>query len=162
MTETEPGTPAERARIERERGRRQPAMCRSHLPRGEELPVTHLTLGADPEEPSVRLHDDPAVHVRTVEGETGNGHQGGECVRPRMPVVVPATDRDDGDLGPQNPQLLGEPGILRPVVRNLEDLDIPQREVRCRVGLGIGRQEHVGLAVGGDEDSPTGGRRPQD
>src|ERR671919_116701 len=44
MAETEPGTPPRRARIGNtgEEGRRQPAKCLSHHPRGEELPVDHL------------------------------------------------------------------------------------------------------------------------
>ena len=44
MAETEQGTPPVRARIEHtgEGGRRHPATCLSHQPRGEELPINHL------------------------------------------------------------------------------------------------------------------------
>jgi hypothetical protein len=44
MAETKPGTPSVRARIGNtsEHGRRQPAMCLSHRPRDEELPISHL------------------------------------------------------------------------------------------------------------------------
>ena len=45
MAETKPGTPPVRARSGNtgEEGRRQPAPCLSHRPRGEELPINHLT-----------------------------------------------------------------------------------------------------------------------
>jgi hypothetical protein len=44
MAETKPGTPPGRARIGNtgEEGRRQPAPCLGHHPRGERLPVGHL------------------------------------------------------------------------------------------------------------------------
>ena len=44
MAETKPGTPPGRARIGNtgEVGRRQPAPCLGHHPRGEGLPVRHL------------------------------------------------------------------------------------------------------------------------
>ena len=47
MAETKPGTSPVRARIGNtgEEGRRQPAPCLSHLPRGEELPINHLGQG---------------------------------------------------------------------------------------------------------------------
>ena len=46
MAETKPGTPPVRARIGNtgEGGRRQPALCLSHRPRDEELPISHLNL----------------------------------------------------------------------------------------------------------------------
>ena len=49
MAETELGTPPDRGRIGNtgEGGRRQPAMCRSHHPRGEGLPINHLNSAAD-------------------------------------------------------------------------------------------------------------------
>ena len=48
MAETKPGTPPVRARIGNtgEDGRRHPAQCLSHHPRGEELPISHLDFGA--------------------------------------------------------------------------------------------------------------------
>ena len=44
MAETKQGTPPVRARIGNtgEGGRRHPATCLSHQPRGEELPINHL------------------------------------------------------------------------------------------------------------------------
>ena len=44
MAETKPGTPPVRARIGNtgKGGRRHPALCLSHQPRDEELPINHL------------------------------------------------------------------------------------------------------------------------
>jgi len=44
MAETKPGTPPGRARIGNtgEEGRRQPAPCLGHHPRGDELPINQL------------------------------------------------------------------------------------------------------------------------
>jgi len=49
MAETKPGTPPVRASIGNtgEDGRRQPAPCLSHQPRGEELPINHLGILAE-------------------------------------------------------------------------------------------------------------------
>jgi hypothetical protein len=49
MAETKPGTSPVRARIGNtgEEGRRQPAMCLSHHPRDEELPINHLGILAE-------------------------------------------------------------------------------------------------------------------
>ncbi len=50
MAVTKPGTPPVRARIGNtgENGRRQPAPCLSHRPRGEELPISRLQTAALP------------------------------------------------------------------------------------------------------------------
>jgi hypothetical protein len=47
MAETKPGTPPGRGRIGNtgEDGRRQPAQCLGHHPRGGELPINHLGFG---------------------------------------------------------------------------------------------------------------------
>ena len=49
MAEIKPGTPPVRARIGHtgEGGRRHPALCLSHQPRGEELPINHLGILAE-------------------------------------------------------------------------------------------------------------------
>jgi hypothetical protein len=67
-----------------------------------------------------------------------------------MPVVVVAPARDHGDLRPQLAQLVREAGVGGAVVGDLEDLDGPVDEPCGDVGLGVGGEQRVDLAVRGE------------
>ena len=67
-----------------------------------------------------------------------------------MPVWIVA-NLDHRDPGLQPGEQLRQAFVFASMVRNLEHIDLRQRQVESDVAFGIGRQQHVEVPVGGDE-----------
>ena len=70
----------------------------------------------------------------------------------RMAVVVVSADRDHRDSRPEHAQLVGEAGVGRAVMRDLEHLDLPQRQRTRDLRLGVAGEQQVDRAVAREHD----------
>ena len=103
----------------------------------------------------------PLSSVRKTR-EPGTRVERGERVGARVAVVVVSADGDDRHARPEHRELVGEAGVGRAVVSDLEHLDLPQRQGSRHLRLGVAGQEQVDRAVAREQRRCRGdaGSRP--
>src|SRR5260221_4079371 len=86
------------------------------------------TLRVNRDRPTIRFERDAPVLVGPIERQAGERLQRCEGLRTRVPVVVVHADLYDGDPWAEDTELVREPRVNRPVMRDLQHLHSSQRK----------------------------------